>query len=155
MPSRPLAADTKAVVSLLTKMDNEAIGLDRGRTDLPSAVARLAQLVPPARVDLIDQVLVAVGRRDISGRLDWPPIHLVHQLAYQVKRVHLGEVRMRGPNGEVVDVIQYKDKLGFDRRCYRLTRHGVFIGEYKTPEDLGQVVDLAELVEEEGPHHQV
>jgi len=33
-------------------------------------------------------------------------------------------------------------------RCYRLTRHGVFIGEYKTPEELGKVVDLGGLVEE-------
>ena len=81
--------------------------------------------------------------------LNWPPIHLVHQLAYRVKRVHLGEVRMRGPNGEVVDVTRYRDKLGYDRRCYRLTRHGLFIGEYKTPDELGKVMNLAELVEDE------
>ena len=56
---------------------------------------------------------------------------------------------MTGPNGEVVDVIRYRDKLGYDRRCYRLTRHGVFVGEYKTPEELGRVVDLAEMVEED------
>jgi hypothetical protein len=49
----------------------------------------------------------------------------------------------------VVDVVRYRDMLGYDRRCYRLTRHGVFIGEYKTPEELGKVVDLAELVEED------
>jgi len=35
-----------------------------------------------------------------------------------------------------------------DRRCYRLTRDDVFVGEYKTPEELGKVVDLAELVED-------
>ena len=76
-------------------------------------------------------------------------MHLVYQLAYRVKRVHLGEVRMRGPNGEVVDVIRCRDKLGYDRRVYRLTRHGTFVGEYKTPEDLGKVVDLATLIEDE------
>jgi hypothetical protein len=30
-----------------------------------------------------------------------------------------------------------------------LSRHGVFIGEYKTPAELGKAVDLAELVEED------
>jgi hypothetical protein len=149
MPSRPLSADTKAVVKLATRLDNEAIDVAKGRTETPAAVARLAQLVPPARVDLVDEVLVRVGRRDLALSLDWPPIHLVHQLAYRVKRVHLGEVRMRGPNGVVVDVIRYRDKLGYDRRCYRLSRHGAFVGEYKTPEELGKVVDLAELVEED------
>jgi hypothetical protein len=148
MPSRPLSADTKAVVKLATGLDNEAIDLAKGRTEMPAAVARLAQLIPPARVDLVDEVLVGVGRRDLSV-LDWPPIHLVHELAYRVKRVHCGKVRMRGPSGEVVDVIRYRDKLGYDRRCYRLTRHGVFVGEYETPELLGKVVDLAELVEED------
>ena len=49
----------------------------------------------------------------------------------------------------MVDVIRYRDKLGYDRRCYRLSRHGVFIGEYTTPEELGKLVDLAELVEDE------
>jgi hypothetical protein len=149
MPSRPLSADTKAVVKLATRLDNEAIDVAKGRTETPAAVARLAQLIPPARVDLVDEVLVRVGRRDLALSLDWPPIHLVHQLAYRVKRVHLGEVQMRGPNGVVVDVIRYRDKLGYDRRCYRLSRHGAFVGEYKTPEELGKVVDLAELVEED------
>ena len=58
---------------------------------------------------------------------------------------------MRGPDGEVVDVIRYRDKLGYDRRCYRLSRHGAFIGEYKAPEELGKAVNLAELVEEDDP----
>ena len=78
---------------------------------MPAAVARLVQLVPPARLDLVDEVLVRVGLRDLNLTLDWPPVHLVHQLAYRVKRVHLGEVRMRGPNGAVVDVIAYRDKM--------------------------------------------
>ena len=117
---------------------------------MPAAVARLVQLVPPARLDLVDEVLVRVGRRDLNLTQDWPPVHLVHQLAYRVKRVHLGEVRMRGPNGEVVDVIAYRDKMQQDRKVYRLTRHGVFIGEYKTAEELGKHVDLATLVEDAG-----
>jgi hypothetical protein len=59
---------------------------------------------------------------------------------------------MRGPNGVVVEVIRYVDKLGYDRKVYRLSRHRVFIGEYKTPEELGKVVDLAELVEDDAEH---
>jgi hypothetical protein len=61
-------------------------------------------------------------------------------------------VRVRGPNGVVVEVIRYVDKLGYDRKVYRLSRHRVFIGEYKTPEELGKVVDLAELVEDDAEH---
>ena len=56
---------------------------------------------------------------------------------------------MRGPNDVVVDVIRYRDKMQQDRRCYRLTQHGVFVGEYKTPDDLAEVIDLAELVEDD------
>ena len=100
------------------------------------------------RRHLPDEVLVRVGRRDLNLTRDWPPVHLVHQLAFRVKRLHLGEVRMRGPNGVVVDVIRYRDKMQQDRRVYRLTRHGTFVGEYKTPEDLGKAVDLAKLVED-------
>ena len=55
---------------------------------------------------------------------------------------------MRGPNGVVVDGIRYRDKMQRDRRCYRLTRHARFVGEYKTPEELGKVADLAELVQD-------
>jgi hypothetical protein len=152
MPSRPLSADTKTVVELQTRLDNEAIDIADDRTDMPAAVARLSLLVPPARVDLVDEVLVRIGHRDLNLTLDWPPVHVVHQLAFRVKAMHLGEMRMRGPDGVVVDVIRYRDKMQQDRRCYRLTRHGVFIGEYKTPEDLGKVVDLGELVEDDRPH---
>jgi len=52
---------------------------------------------------------------------------------------------MRGPDGVVVVVIRYRDKMQLDRRCYRLSRHGVFVGEYKTPEELGKVINLAAL----------
>jgi len=56
---------------------------------------------------------------------------------------------MRGPNGVVVDVVRYTDTLGYDRKVYRLHQHGRFMSEYKTPEELGKVVDLAELVEDD------
>jgi hypothetical protein len=63
MPSRPRSPDRSAVVELLTRLDVEAIGVAKERTEKPPAVARLALLVPPARQDLVDEVLVAVGRR--------------------------------------------------------------------------------------------
>ena len=148
MPSRPLSADTQAVVKLQTRLDNEAIDVAQARAEMPAAVARLVQLVPPARLDLVDEVLVRVGRRDLNLTLDWPPVHLVHELAYRVKRVHLGEMRMRGPSGEVVDVIAYRDKMQQDRRVYRLTVQGIFLGEFKTAAELGKHVDLATLVED-------
>jgi hypothetical protein len=85
MPSRPLSADTSAVVKAYTRLHNEAIDVTKGRTDMPAAVARLVQLIPPARVDLVDEVLVRVGRRDLNLTLDWPPVHLIHQLAFRVK----------------------------------------------------------------------
>jgi hypothetical protein len=131
MPSRPLSADRSAVVKLQTRIDVEAIDVAKDRTGRSVAVARLAQLVPPARVDLVDEVLFRIGKRSRSAR-QWPPSALVCELAAKVKAVHLGEVRMRGPEGVVVDVIRYRDKMQQDRRCYRVTRNGVFIGEYKT-----------------------
>ena len=57
-------------------------------------------------------------------------------------------MRLRGEAGEVVDVIAYIDTAGRDRRVYRLPTNGVFIGEYKTSEELGRKVDLATLVED-------
>lgn len=71
MPSRPLSGDTKAVVKLHTRLDNEAMNIAQGRTEMPAAVPRLVQLVPPARVDLVDEVLVRVSRRDLTRTLDW------------------------------------------------------------------------------------
>lgn len=60
-------------------------------------------------------------------------------------------MRLRGPAGEVIDVIAYIDTAGRDRRVYRLHKGGVFIGEYKTPDELGRQVDLATLVEDDPP----
>lgn len=56
---------------------------------------------------------------------------------------------MRGPNCIVVEVIRYRDKMQQNRRCYWLTRQGVFVGEYKTPEELAKVVGSAELLEDD------
>jgi|RhiMetdeSRZDD1v2_1073273.scaffolds.fasta_scaffold638868_2 hypothetical protein len=37
MPSRPLSADTSAVVKLRTRLDNEAMDMVEGRPDMPPA----------------------------------------------------------------------------------------------------------------------
>jgi len=82
-------------MKLHTRLDVEAINVTNGRTETPGGPASGA--TRPARaLDLVDEVLVRVGRRQRSEQLDWPPIHLVHQHAYRVKRLHLGEARMRG-----------------------------------------------------------
>ncbi len=143
------------MVKLHTQLDVEAANITKGGTDMPAAVARLTQLVPPARTDLVDEVLVLVGRRDLNLTRDWPPVQLVHQLAFRVKRMHLGETRMRGPEDVIVDVIRDRDTMQQDRRVYRaMTRLGVLVGEYKTPDELAKVIDLAELVEDEGAPRQ-
>jgi hypothetical protein len=147
MPSRPLSADTQAVVKLHTRIDVEAIAVTKGETDRVAAVARLVPLVPPTRADLIDEVMARIGTRK-ADRKAWPPYALVCDLVTQVKAVHLGEVKMPGGSGEVVEVVTYVDKMQQTRRVYWLIRHGVFVGEYKAPEELGKVVDLVKLVEE-------
>jgi hypothetical protein len=92
------------------------------------------------------------GYRRVHGE---PPVTVVHQLVCEVKRVHLGEMRMRGPNGVTVEVVSYVDKMQQLRRVCRLKQHGVLVGEFKTVDELARKVDLAELVEEtsEAGHH--
>jgi hypothetical protein len=52
MPSRPLSPDRQAITQLHTRIDVKAIAVTKGETDRGAAVARLATLVPPTRVDL-------------------------------------------------------------------------------------------------------
>ncbi len=59
MPSRPLTRGRAAEVKLQTRLDVEASDIAKDRTDLPAAVTRLVQIIPPARVDPIDTVLVS------------------------------------------------------------------------------------------------
>ena len=102
-------------------------------------------MVPPCQ----GRVAFDPSGTGLNLTLDWPPVHLIHQVAFRTKAAHLGEVKIRGPNGVVVDVIRYRDKMQYDRRCCRVTRHGVFSGEYMTPDELGKVVDFAERVEDD------
>ena len=95
MPSRPLSPDRHAITQLHTRIDVEAIAVTKGETDRSAAVARLATLVPPTRVDLVDEVMTRIGTRK-ADRKDWPPYALVCELATKVKATHLGEVKLRG-----------------------------------------------------------
>jgi hypothetical protein len=147
MPSRPLSADRKAVTQLHTRIDVEAIAITKGDVDRSAAVPRLAVLVPPLRIDLVDEVLYRIGKRRMD-RVPGPPYPLVCELAAKVKAVHLGEVELRGPDGETVEVVSYVDKMQTRRDVYRLRKRGAFIGDYKTVDELGKHVDLATLVED-------
>jgi hypothetical protein len=147
MPSTPLSADRKAVTQLHTRIDVEAIAITKGDTDRSAAVPRLAALVPPLRVDLVDEVIYRIGKRRMD-RVPWPPYGLVCELASKVKAVHLGEVKLWGPDGETVEVVSYVDKMQTRRDVYRLRRRGTFIGDYRTVDELGKHVDLSTLVED-------
>lgn len=148
MPPGALNQDRKAIVQLHTRLDVEAINISKGETDRAAAVPRLAALVPPRRADLVDEVMYRIGRRK-ADRKTWPPYATVCELAAQVKAVHAGDVKLRGPNGEIVEVVSYIDKMQTRRDVYRLKQHSVFIGDYKSIEDLGRHVDLSTLIEEE------
>jgi len=65
-------------------------------------------------------------------------VHLIHQVAFPTKAVHLGEVKMRGPNGVVVDVIRYRDKMQYDRRCCRAHPARRVHRRVQDPDELGE-----------------
>jgi hypothetical protein len=147
MPSRPLSPDRQTITQLHTRIDVEAIAVTKGETDRGAAVARLATLVPPTRVDLVDEVMARIGTRKVD-RKEWPPYSLVCELVTQAKAVHLGEVKLRGPDGMTVEVVAYVDKMQTHRQVYRLTQHGRWIGDDKTVDELDRKVDLSTLVED-------
>jgi hypothetical protein len=104
MPSRPLSADRSAMVKLRTRIDVEAIDIVKHRTGLAAAVARLALLVPlpgstwsttsspPWAVDTRSPHRLAAAGAAVRAGLPGQAC------------VHAGEVKLRGPNGEVVDL---------------------------------------------------
>jgi hypothetical protein len=109
---------------------------------LPATAGRLVQLVPPARVDLADEVLARIGRRRIAT-LHLAPVRVtIVELAFRVKRFHLGEVRLRGSDGATVEVVAYIDTARRDRLVYQLRRGGQLAGESKTAAELGRRLGL-------------
>jgi hypothetical protein len=147
VPSRPLSADRSLEVRLHTRAGTAASAVGHGWTTRAAAVAALS-LVAPCRPDVARTVLARI--RSVRPRaVEWPPLPVQADLLDSLVRVTLGDVRLTGPGGVTVEHVTYTDKLGYTRRVLRLRRHGVFVGDYRTVEDLGRELDLATLREED------
>jgi hypothetical protein len=148
MPSRPLSADRTLEVRLHTRAGTLASAVARGATTRGHAVATLA-LVAPCRSELHERVLARIDSVP-AAEVEWPPRSVQIALLNSSVRVTLGDVKLTGPGGVTVEHVTYTDKIGYTRRVLRLKRHGVFVGDYRTVEELGQHVDVGSLTEEEG-----
>ena len=147
MPSRPLSADRALEVRLHTRAGTAASAVGHGTTTRAAAVAALS-LVVPCRPDVVRTVLARI--RSVTPRpVEWPPLPVQAELLSSLERVTLGTVKLTGPGGVTVEHVTYTDKLGYSRKVLRLRRHGVFVGDYRTVEELSREVDLAALREEE------
>jgi hypothetical protein len=146
VPSRPLSADRSLEVRLHTRAGTAASAVGHGWTTRAEAVAALS-LVAPCRPDIARTVSARV--RSVRPRaVEWPPLPVQAELLDSLVRVTLGLVKLTGPGGVTVEHVTYTDKLGHTRRVLRLRRHGVFVADHRTVEELGQAVDLAELRED-------
>ncbi|HVQ94370.1 MAG TPA: hypothetical protein VMU51_25250 [Mycobacteriales bacterium] len=56
-------------------------------------------------------------------------------------------MRWTGPNTEVIDVIQLRGKDNVTRTLYRLRRHGLWVANCASLDELAQHVDLGQLEE--------
>ncbi len=149
MPSRPLSPDRALEVRLHTRAGTVASAVGHGRATRAAAVAALS-LVAPCRPDVVRTVLARI--RSVRPReVEWPPLPVQVALLCSTERVTLGDVKLTGPGGVSVEHVTYTDKLGYTRTVLRLRRHGVFVGDYRTVEQLGEQVDLATLREQEDP----
>lgn len=88
-----------------------------------------------------------------SRAVEWPPRTVQIDLLESSERVTLGSVRLTGSGGVTVEHVTYTDKLGHTRRVLRLRRHGVFVGDFRTVEELGREIDLATLREDPAHDH--
>ncbi len=147
MPSRPLSADRSLEVRLHTRAGTLASAVARGVTTRGEAVATLS-LVAPCRPELTERVRARIGSVP-SAEVEWPPRSVQVALLDSSFRVTLGTVRLTGPGGVTVEHVTYTDKLGYERRVLRLKRHGVFVGDFRSVEELGRHVDVATLREDE------
>jgi hypothetical protein len=148
MPSRPLSRDRAAEVRLHTWAGTHASMVAKRRMSRASAVAVLS-LIAPCRPDLVRSVIDRLAAGSPTAA-DWPPRSVQLDLLSSAERVTLGVVHLRGPGGVTVEQVTYTDKLGYNRRVLRLRRYGVFVGDFRTVEELGRHVDLATLREDDG-----
>jgi hypothetical protein len=147
VPSRPLSRDRALEVRLHSRAGTCAGDVARSRTSRAAAVAVLA-LTAPCRPDVVATVrarIASVPARDV----EWPPRTVQIDLLSSSERVTLGSVRLTGPGGVTVEHVTYTDKLGHTRRVLRLRRHGLFVGDFRTVDELGREVELATLREED------
>jgi hypothetical protein len=147
MPSRPLSADRSLEVRLHTRAGTLAGAVARGAITRGQAVAALA-LVAPCRFELHERVRARIGSVP-AAEVEWPPRSVQVELLNSSIRVTLGDVKLTGPGGVTVEHVTYTDKLGYTHRVLRLKRHGVFVGDYRSVEELGRQVDVGTLHEEE------
>ena len=147
MPSRPLSADRSLEVRLHTRAGTLAGAVARGATTPGQAVAVLA-LVAPCRSELHERVRDRIGSVP-AAEVEWPPRSVQIELLDSSIRVTLGTVKLTGPGGVTVEHVTYTDKIGHTHRVLRLKRHGVFVGDYRSVDELGRQVDVGTLREEE------
>ena len=143
MPSRPLSADRTLEVRLHTRAGTLASAVARGVTTRGQAVAALS-LIAPCRPELTERVSARVGSVP-PAEVEWPPRSVQVTLLASALHVTRGEVRLTGPGGVTVQHVTYTDKLGHLRRVLRLERHGVFVGDFRTVEELGRHVEVTGL----------
>ena len=148
VPSRPLSADRTLEVRLHTRAGTLASAVARGVTTRGHAVAALS-LIAPCRPELSERVRGRIGSVP-AAHVEWPPRSVQIDLLDSSFRVALGDVRLRGPGGVTVEHVTYTDELGYSRRVLRLKRHGVFVGDFRSVEELGRQVDVATLRADDG-----
>ena len=110
----------------------------------------MLSLVAPCRPDLNERVRARVGSVPAS-QVEWPPRFVEIDLLSSSEQVTLGIVKLTGPEGVTVEHVTYTDKLGHTHRVLRLERHGVFVGDYRTVEQLAREIDVASLRDDGGP----
>jgi hypothetical protein len=147
VPSRPLSADRSLEVRLHTRAGTLAGAVAHGATTRGQAVATLA-LIAPCRFELHERVRARIGSVP-AAEVEWPPRSVQIDLLDSSIRVTLGDVKLTGPGGVTVEHVTYTDKIGHTHRVLRLKRHGVFVGDYRSVEELGLQVDVGTLREEE------
>lgn len=130
-----------------TRAQTLASAVSRGVTSRRHAVAALA-LVAPCRPDLAQVVRGRIGSVPAAD-VEWPPRSVQLDLLESSRRVTLGRVKLTGPGGVTVEHVTYTDKLGYTRKVLRLKRHGVFVADFRSVDDLSKEVDVATLQEEE------
>lgn len=149
MPSRPLSRDRALQVRLHTWSATQCSSVAKGRTPRASAVAVLA-MAAPCRPDLLGAVIDRL-RTVRPAAVEWPPRSVQIGLLMSAERVTLGFVHLTGPGGVTVEHVTYTDKLGHPRRVLRLRRHGVFVNDFRTVDELAREVDLSTLRESDPP----